>query len=109
MKMKNLFFITLFTCCFINSVHSKSYSCSSQFQNAVSTALDLTYEEYDQTPGQGLRSFDINCQYEGALVTIYYLSRKEKLTKSQRKNLSFHIGQALASSGHDKDSIEYFR
>ncbi|MCF6263494.1 MAG: hypothetical protein L3J24_07920 [Xanthomonadales bacterium] len=106
--MKKILIIVLLNLVLIQSAHSKNSPCSLQFKQAISSALDLTYQEYDQTPGQGLRSFSIDCQYEGALVTIFYLSKKEGLSASQKKNLSFHAGQALASSGHEDESIRYF-
>ncbi len=84
-------------------------SCVEQFEDTISNVLSLSYQEYDQTPGVGLRSFSKNCQYEGALASINYLSNKAELTKTQTKNLSFHIGQALAASGHEKESIGYFK
>lgn len=93
----------------ISCVFSQDSVCSTQFQKTASTALNLSYEEYDQTPGQGLRSFSIDCQYEGALATIFYLENKSNLKAYQKKNLSFHIGQALASSGHENQSIQFFR
>lgn len=108
--MKKVF--TLFVLLFAYNGYSTEIppnTCQQQLADASTIALSMDYKTFDQTPGKGLRSFTVNCQYQAFLSIKFYLQNKEGLTQTQVRNLTFQAAQALASSGKEKESLIYFK
>ena len=77
----------------------------------VSTSINLSYEAFDGRPGPyGWRSLlDMGCvDSVVSLLSAYSLANDARLTQAQRLEMQFHIGQALAMSGREGESIPYF-
>ena len=73
--------------------------------------LALHYDAFDTSPAErAWRSLLGRSCVDTAVgtLTAYRAANASRLTAEQRDELTFHIGQALAMSGREKESIEHF-
>ncbi|KKO48357.1 hypothetical protein VT06_11695 [Arsukibacterium sp. MJ3] len=77
--------------------------CDSLLMNGLSNNLKLTYEEFDQTPGNGWRALEARkCYREAALlIDKYILSNNANQT-----SLKWHLLQMYAFSGESNKALE---
>lgn len=77
----------------------------------VSASISLSYEAFDgqQGPYGWRRLLDAGCvDSVVSLLSAYSIANDVRLEHAQRLEMQFHIGQALAMSGREKESIPYF-
>lgn len=103
-KMKKILFILLI---FLNLISSKlfaSKSCHIPYFEQQKL-LNLTYQLFDQTPGEGWRKIsDLKCYIQSAqLIDEYIALHKLSLLDWEARNLTWHSGQlhAFAESYDD--------
>lgn len=67
-------------------------------------APELSYQEFDQTPGNGWRTLVDNRRFaEAGRMIESYLAEQAKLTSSEKANLHFHAAQCFAMEGSKTD------
>jgi outer membrane PBP1 activator LpoA protein len=92
----------------VEVVYIEENSCEAAFE-AQQSSLLLDYDAFDQTPQQGWRSLgQEECFREAAELISMFLNMHNELTKSERRNLSFHAGQLLAINHDYAEAIPYF-
>jgi hypothetical protein len=77
----------------------------------LSTSMNLSYDAFDGRRGPyGWRPLlDAGCvDSVVSLLSAYSIANDARLDQAQRLEMQFHIGQALAMSGREKEAIAYF-
>lgn len=77
----------------------------------VSASIELPYAAFDGQPGPyGWRSLlEAGCVDAAVrLLAAYATANDAGLNQEQRLEMQFHIGQSLAMSGREEESIPYF-
>jgi hypothetical protein len=72
--------------------------------------LDLSYQDFDQSPGQGWRKIaDEGKHAEAAKLIDRYEKEKKDLVEWQRVNLRFHAGQLYAFADKKEKALTRFK
>lgn len=78
--------------------------------DSPSDMLELSWREFDQSPGAGWRRFADNKEYARAAELIeYYLENKPGLEQGQIAYLHFHAGVLHGYEDNNEQAIEHFR
>jgi hypothetical protein len=87
-----------------------SLTCQAMLAEAKRTSVAMTYQEFDQTEGQGWRRMaEGPCLAEAADLIDFYRANRSDLGASNKVNLSFHAGQLQAMAGNYAEAIKRFR
>ena len=79
-------------------------ACAKMYQQALASDLTLSYEEFDQTHGQGFRRLaEKNCVKEAADLIEAYI----EATGAKQTSLIWHIAQMRAEQGDYKSAIAH--
>lgn len=73
---------------------------------------EMSYDEFDQTPGEGWRAFGESTQCRAAagdLIIDYLLYSKAQLSGYNVRILRFHAGQVFAFAGESERALAFFR
>ncbi len=80
--------------------------CGALFEKARATDLTLSYQEFDQTQGQGFRTLAVQgCSREAADLIEAYIAA----TGATEHSLRWHIAQLRAEHGDYASAIDYAR
>ena len=76
--------------------------CDALYEAHLKTDLDLSYEAFDQTEGQGFRPLAGECPAEAANLIEAYIEHNE----ATQGSLMWHVAQLRASAGDNVRAIE---
>lgn len=77
-------------------------------RGATTDALNLGYQQFDQTPHSGWRALSDEDRYHDAAAMIgAYLTGHASLDRFQRANLHFHAAQMLAFAGDAAGALKH--
>lgn len=83
---------------------SFAQDCEQTYQQHRQTDLSLSYEAFDQTPGQGFRVLaQMGCEKQAADLIEAYINA----TDAEQSSLRWHIAQLRASHGDYDSAINY--
>lgn len=78
--------------------------CAEEYKKHLETDLSLSYEEFDQTLGKGMRPLaNAGCAKEAADLILVYIEKN----KDTHLSLVWHVAQQRALQGAYADAIEY--
>lgn len=78
--------------------------CEQAYQAHLRSDLSLSYEAFDQTPGQGFRKLaQAGCEKQAADLIEAYI----RANRPEQSSLRWHIAQLRASHGDYESAIEY--
>lgn len=81
-----------------------AYDCAEEYKKHLDTDLSLSYEEFDQTLGKGMRPLaNAGCAKETADLILAYIEKN----KDTRRSLVWHVAQQRALQGAYEDAIKY--
>lgn len=79
-------------------------NCDQAYQAQLQSDMALSYEAFDQTPGQGFRTLaQMGCEKQAADLIEAYIRRNG----AQQSSLRWHIAQLRASHGDYESAIDY--
>ncbi len=94
-------------CCIVVLV---LYGADSRSETDKAEILDLTYLEFDQTPGSGFRRVADQGDFDGAAEMIEaYLAGRKGLERTQVGYLHLHAAQLWAFHGDDDKAVGHLR
>lgn len=79
-------------------------NCGQLYVEQLKSDLDLSYEKFDQTDGEGFRVLAAKgCEKEAADLIIEYI----RATGASENSLRWHIAQLRASHGDAAEAVKY--
>ncbi len=86
------------------SLSSFAQDCEQTYQQHLQTDLSLSYQAFDQTPGQGFRVLaEMNCEKRAADLIEAYI----EANNAEQSSLRWHIAQLRAAHGDYDSAIDY--
>lgn len=102
-KISKYIFIILVACA---TFPSYAVDCSVEYERHLKTDLSLSYEEFDQTLGKGMRPLaNAGCAKETADLIIAYIEKNN----DKRNSLVWHVAQQRALQDDTVEAIKYAR
>ena len=87
-------------------LHFPSYAvdCAKEYKRHLETDLTLSYEEFDQTLGKGMRPLaNAGCAKEAADLIVAYIEKNN----DRHNSLIWHVAQQRALQDDRQDAIKY--
>lgn len=101
-----LLFGAILQCLLIPACVAASVDCQAEYAKRLQTDLSLSYQEFDQTEGKGMRALAyVGCEKEAADLIVAYIKKNQ----ATQISLSWHVAQLRASAGETTDAIQYAR
>jgi hypothetical protein len=91
---------------FTISVHvfAHAIDCAEEYRKHLATDLELSYEEFDQTLGKGMRPLaNAGCAKETADLILAYIEKNS----AKQNSLVWHVAQQRALQGDYADATKY--
>lgn len=80
--------------------------CQAEYRKRLQTDLELSYEEFDQTEGKGMRVLAYaGCAKEAADLVVAYIKKND----AKQSSLFWHVAQQRASDGDNAEAVIYAR
>ena len=87
-------------------VFSHATNCEEELQKHLRSDLSLSYQEFDQTMGGGMRALSaLGCHAETADLIEAYIEHNN----ASERSLRWHIAQQRAMAGEYDEAIDYAR
>ena len=85
---------------------ANSIDCQAEYTKRLQTDLNLSYKEFDQTEGKGMRALAYaGCAKEAADLIVAYIKKND----AKQSSLFWHVAQQRASDGENAEAIRYAR
>lgn len=85
---------------------ASAVDCAALYRQHLATDLTLSYTEFDQTLGKGMRPLaDAGCAKEAADLIVAYIDQN----KDQRSSLKWHVAQQRALQDARAEAVAYAR
>ena len=91
---------------FAQTSFANSIDCQAEYTKRLQTDLELSYKEFDQTEGKGMRVLAYaGCAKEAADLVVAYIKKND----AKESSLFWHVAQLRASSGDNAEAVRYAR
>ncbi len=99
----------MFVCAALSGLtcaHAAAVDCQAELKKHLQNDLALSYKEFDQTLGRGMRPLaNMGCSKETADLILVYMQKNKDFTSS----LTWHVAQQRALQGENVIAAQYAR